>query len=54
MVALLRRLLPPPNAKVKNDWSYTSAPPMRFRGVGRDYFSFYCMTERTPFRSTLQ
>jgi len=24
---------PPPNAKVKNEWSYTSCPTLRFNGV---------------------
>jgi hypothetical protein len=31
--------LPPRSAEVKNEWSYTSAPPTRFHGVERDNFT---------------
>jgi len=30
----------PSNAKVKNEWSYTSAPPIRLHKVIRDKFIF--------------
>ena len=32
--------LPPSNAEVQREWSYTSAPPIRLCGVDRDYFAF--------------
>jgi hypothetical protein len=32
---------PPNTAKVKNDWSYTSTPPLRFRGVDREKCTFF-------------
>ena len=31
---------PPSSAKDKNEWSYTSTPPARLRGVGRDKLAF--------------
>jgi hypothetical protein len=31
---------PPCSAKVKNEWSCTSAPPVFFHGVDRDCFAF--------------
>jgi hypothetical protein len=31
---------PPPNAEVKNDWSYTSAPPVYLHGVDRETFTY--------------
>jgi hypothetical protein len=30
---------PPPGAKVKNVWSYTSDPPIRLHGVDRENFT---------------
>jgi len=30
----------PASVKVKNEWSYTSAPPIHFYGMGRDNFTF--------------
>jgi hypothetical protein len=30
---------PSRSAEVKNEWSYTFAPPIRFRGVERDNFT---------------
>jgi hypothetical protein len=37
--------LPSSRAEVKNDLSYTSAPPICLHGVGRDNFTFiiYCI-----------
>ena len=32
--------LRPSSAKVTNEWSYTSTPPVRVRGVDRDDFAF--------------
>ena len=31
----------PPNAEVKNEWSYTSTPSIRLRGVDRDNFTLF-------------
>jgi len=31
----------PSRAEVKNDWSYTSTPPIRLNGVDRDKFTLY-------------
>jgi len=31
---------PPASVKVKNEWSYTSAPPIHLYGMGRDNFTF--------------
>jgi hypothetical protein len=31
---------PPSNAKIKNEWSYTSTPPTYLPGVDRDKFTF--------------
>ena len=31
----------PPTAEVKNEWSYTSTPPVCRRGVGREYFTIF-------------
>jgi hypothetical protein len=31
---------PPSSSEVKNEWSYTSAPPMCFQGVDRGNFNF--------------
>jgi len=33
--------LRPSGAKVKNEWSYTSTPPICLHGVDRDDFTFY-------------
>ena len=30
----------PSTTEVKNEWSYTSNPPIRFHGVARDIFNF--------------
>jgi hypothetical protein len=32
---------PPSSAEVKNEWSYTSTPPMQFPGVGRNTVTFF-------------
>ena len=29
----------PPRVDAKNEWSYTSSPPIRLRGMDRDKFS---------------
>ena len=31
----------PPSAELKNEWSYTSAPPVFLYGVDRENFTFY-------------
>ena len=31
---------PPPSAEIKNEWSYTSTPPIRHHNMGRDNFTF--------------
>ena len=33
---------PPPNAKVKNKWSYTSAPPICLHSMNSDNFTLSC------------
>ena len=35
---------PRSSAEVKNEWSYTSAPPIRFHGVEKENFTFTCKT----------
>jgi hypothetical protein len=32
---------PPPSAEVKNEWSYTVAPPVRLHGVDKENFTIY-------------
>jgi len=36
-------LLPVSSAKVKNEWSYTSAPPMCLHGLDRDKYTNFCI-----------
>jgi hypothetical protein len=33
----------PYSAEVKNEWSYTSSPPIRLHGVGLENFTFLIM-----------
>jgi hypothetical protein len=41
---------PPPSCgTVKNEWSYTSAPPTCFRDVDRDEFTFRCVCYINPY-----
>jgi hypothetical protein len=32
------------NAEVKNEWSHSSVPPLRFHGVAREIFTFFTFT----------
>jgi len=34
----------PSNAKVKNEWSYTSSPPLTLRGIEREIVYFLSLT----------
>ena len=36
---------PPPIAQVKNEWSYTSAPPIFLHSIDSDKFTLYCWLE---------
>ena len=36
---------PPSSVEVKNEWSYTSVPPIYLRGVDRDNFAFFDFAE---------
>jgi hypothetical protein len=36
----------PSGAEVRNDWRYTSPPPIRLDGVDRDNFASYLTAER--------
>jgi hypothetical protein len=50
---------PPPTAKVKNEWSYRSTPPICCRGVYRENFPFicgvlYCVVRYTVFKNFLE
>ena len=38
---------PPSSVEVKNEWSYTSTPFIRFRGVGSDIFTFISLPALT-------
>jgi len=37
--------LPPPSVEMKNEWSYTSTPPICLCGVDRDNFSLHNLTQ---------
>ena len=38
---------PPPSAEVKNEWSYTSTPPIRLHGVERANFTIQVFVLKT-------
>lgn len=40
-------LSPPSSAEIKNEWGYTSASPVCFRGVDRDVFSSLSRLQRS-------
>jgi len=33
--------LSPPSAEAKNEWNYSSTPPLRLHGVDRENFTFF-------------
>ena len=39
---------PPSSVKVKNEWSYISAPPIRLHGLNRDNFIFFYFGATAP------
>ena len=41
---------PPSNAEVRNDWSYTSTPPVGLHGMDRENFTFYLACQRMKSR----
>jgi hypothetical protein len=46
--------LPPPSAEVKNEWSYTSAPPIRIHGTDRDKYYKLIITNSVSIINTRQ
>ena len=40
---------PPPRVEVKNEWGYTSTPPIRLDGVDSDNFHLYLRTNSDNF-----
>lgn len=44
--------MPPPSAHVKHEWSYTSSPPIRLRGMYREHFNFLPSVLHNTFTKT--